>query len=58
MAAGGTPPELRQRFVSDIPMGRMARPQEIAELVLFLCSDACEYLTADTIPVNGGSGYR
>ena len=32
--------------------------QEIGELVLFICSDACEFMTADTIYVNGGGGWR
>lgn len=34
-----------------------ARADEIGELVLFLCSDACEFLIADTVLVTGG-GYR
>ena len=50
-------PELIEAMLKDIPMGRFGRPEEIGELVLFLCSDACEFMTADTIPVSGG-GYR
>ena len=33
-------------------------PEEIGELVLFMCSDACEYMTADSVYVNGGGGWR
>ena len=33
-------------------------PEEIGELVLFMCSDACEFMTADTVYVNGGGGWR
>jgi 3-oxoacyl-[acyl-carrier protein] reductase len=58
MSAAGTSPELKQRFLADVPMGRMAQPEEIGELVLFLCSDACEFMTADTVYVNGGGGWR
>jgi 3-oxoacyl-[acyl-carrier protein] reductase len=39
-------------------MKRLGEPEEIAELVLFMCSDACEYMTANTVYVNGGGGYR
>jgi NAD(P)-dependent dehydrogenase (short-subunit alcohol dehydrogenase family) len=37
---------------------RFGEPEEIGELVLFLCSDACEFMTADTVYANGGSGWR
>jgi 3-oxoacyl-[acyl-carrier protein] reductase len=56
--AANTSPELVKKFVADVPMGRMAEPEEIGELVLFLCSDSCEYMTADTVYVNGGGGWR
>ena len=47
-----------QRFLEDVPMKRFAKPEEIGELVLFMCSDACEFMTADTVYVNGGGGWR
>lgn len=50
--------ELKQSMVNDIPIGRMAEPDEIAEVVQFLCSDACPYITADTIRISGGGGFR
>ena len=55
--AAATSPELVQKFLEDVPMGRFAAPEEIGELVLFMCSDACEFITADTVYVNGG-GWR
>src|SRR6478609_9284873 len=56
--AAASSPELVQRFLEDVPMNRFAEPEEIAELVLFMCSDACEFMTADTVYVNGGGGWR
>ncbi|HEX3936036.1 MAG TPA: SDR family oxidoreductase [Xanthobacteraceae bacterium] len=56
--AAGSSPELVQRFLDDIPMKRFGAPEEIGELVLFMCSDACPFMTADTVYVNGGGGWR
>ena len=57
-AASATSPEIMQKFKDDVPMKRFGKPEEIAELVLFLCSDACTFMTADTVYVNGGGGWR
>lgn len=51
-------PELKQRMTDDVPMKRMGTPEEIGEMVLFMCSDACEFMTADTVYINGGGGFR
>jgi acetoacetyl-CoA reductase/3-oxoacyl-[acyl-carrier protein] reductase len=40
--------------VASIPVGRIARPDEIAAAVAFLCSDSAGYITGQTINVNGG----
>jgi 3-oxoacyl-[acyl-carrier protein] reductase len=56
--AANTSPELYRKFLEDIPMGRFGEPEEIGELVLFMCSDACPFMTADTVYVNGGGGWR
>jgi len=56
--AAATSPELVQKFLDDVPMGRFAAPEEIGELVLFMCSDACQFMTANTVYVNGGGGWR
>lgn len=40
---------------SRMPLGRVAEPQEIAEIVLFLLSPACASVTGVTLDVNGGS---
>ena len=36
------------------PIGRMGRPEEIAELALFLCSDAAAFITGSNFPIDGG----
>ena len=56
--AAATSAELNKKFLEDVPMGRFGEPEEIGELVLFMCSDACPFMTADTVFVNGGGGWR
>jgi len=51
-------PALKQRMTGDVPMKRMGTPEEIGEMVLFMCSDSCEFMTADTVYINGGGGFR
>jgi len=40
--------------IKNIPIGRIADPDEIAIVVSFLCSDDASYITGQTINVNGG----
>jgi glucose 1-dehydrogenase len=47
-------PALLKKLDSAIPLGRMAKPQEIASVVAFLASDGASYLTAMTIIADGG----
>jgi 3-oxoacyl-[acyl-carrier protein] reductase len=56
--AAQTSPEIVKRFLEDVPMKRFGEPEEIGELVLFMCSDACNFMTGDTVYVNGGGGWR
>lgn len=48
------PEDSRQKFLEQIPMGRFAQPEEIAELVAFLISNKANYITGQTIHINGG----
>lgn len=47
-------PELMKKLNDAIPLGRMAKPEEIASVVAFLASDQASYLTATTLFVDGG----
>lgn len=57
-AASGTTEAMQERIIQSNPMKRNAEPDEIGELVLFMCSDACQFMTADTVYVSGGGGFR
>ena len=46
--------EVRDQIIAQIPMGRLARPQEIAAVVAFLASEEAGYITGANISVNGG----
>lgn len=52
--ANQIPENVVQEFLNQIPMGRLAQPEEIAELVAFLVSDKAGYITGQTIHINGG----
>ena len=39
---------------SEIPLGRMGKPEEVASLALYLASDAAAYVTGSTLFVDGG----
>lgn len=43
-------------IISDIPVGRMAEPKEVAELCAFLASENASYITGQVIGINGGFG--
>lgn len=48
------PEAVQASFMAQIPLGRFAEPREVAELALFLVSDASSYITGQVVGINGG----
>ncbi len=48
------PDDVRDQMLANIPLQRFGEPSEIANVILFLCSDLASYLTGQTLHVNGG----
>lgn len=52
---GGTDtPEMRAKFASVIPLGRLSKPSDIANASLYLCSDEADFITGVCMEVDGG----
>lgn len=51
---GGDTPELREKFIATIPLGRMSTPQDVANAALYLASDEAEFITGVCLEVDGG----
>ena len=47
-------PEQMQELLSEIPLGRIGQPEEVADLALYLASDAASYVTGGTFVIDGG----
>jgi len=50
----GRESEMFDQLSKTQPIGRMGRPEEVAELALFLCSDAASFITGCNYPIDGG----
>jgi 2-deoxy-D-gluconate 3-dehydrogenase len=45
---------VREEVAREIPLGRVGQPREIAQVILFLASDAASFMTGAGVPVDGG----
>lgn len=51
---GEDTPEMREKFISTVPLGRMSKPRDIANAALYLASDEAEFITGVCLEVDGG----
>jgi 2-keto-3-deoxy-L-fuconate dehydrogenase len=54
ISANPDPEEARSMFIARQPMGRLAKPEEIAPLVVFLASDEAAFVTGNVYSCDGG----
>jgi 2-keto-3-deoxy-L-fuconate dehydrogenase len=50
----GREKEMFEQLSKTQPIGRMGRPEEVAQLALYLCSDAASFITGTNFPIDGG----
>ena len=50
--------ETRALAASEVPLGRMAAPEEIGRVIVFLCSDGASFVTGTSVAVDGGALAR
>jgi len=51
---GEDTPEIREKFLSSIPLGRFSTPEDLGQAAVYLCSDEASLVTGTTIEIDGG----
>ena len=52
----GSDPSHDSRIAAGIPLGRLGQPEDVAEAVVWLCSDGASFITGQTLVIDGGEG--
>jgi NAD(P)-dependent dehydrogenase (short-subunit alcohol dehydrogenase family) len=52
--AGALSKDAEKAMLSVVPQGRWCEPEEVAEVVVFLCSNAASHVTGHIMPIEGG----
>lgn len=52
---GTTPQAVKESWIADTPLGRLQRPEDVAHVVGFLLSDKADFLTGESMSINGGA---
>jgi len=52
--SGTTPEKVKEGYLRQVPLGRLAKPEDVATIVAFLCSRDADYMTGQAINVTGG----
>jgi 3-oxoacyl-[acyl-carrier protein] reductase len=50
--------EIRKKRLDDLPLGRMGRPEEVADVVVFLASDRATFVSGAAWHVDGGAAHE
>ena len=59
IAQGARDPDaVQQKLTRDIPLGRLGKPAEVADLCVYLLSDAAAFITGADLPIDGGLTAR
>ena len=48
----------RSSIIDEVPMKRAASPEEVASVIVWLCSDEASYITGQSLPVDGGETQK
>jgi 3-oxoacyl-[acyl-carrier protein] reductase len=53
-ASGESKEQIEKQWIDEIPLGRLGRPEEVADAIVWLASDRASFITGQTILVDGG----